>query len=766
MASSRALSSAPLPADLTSFVGRRSDLAAVRTLFSATRLVTLTGPGGTGKTRLALRAADEMRRAFPDGVYLVDLGALRDAALLPQTVIDALAIREQAALPRITVLQEFLRSRSALLVLDNCEQLVDAVADLVDQILRAAPEVRVLATSRQALRVSGEHLYPVPPLLAPDPDDIHPQGTINHYPSVALFADRAAAVVPGFAITPENEADVVRVCHRLEGIPLAIELAAARLSVLTVSELAMRLDDRFQLLRAASRNLPQRHQTLKATIDWSYDLCTPLEQRLWARVSVFAMNFSTAAVEDVCTDEELRREDVLDALAGLVEKSIVIREEHGDVVRFRMLESVRDYGLDRLTPDELETLGRRHRDWYADLIQRAEREWIGPQQLTWSIILRLEHANVRRALEFSISHADQGHIGLRMVSQPWFWGSHNHLTEALLWLDRGLASDASPSHEHVWALATKAYLAGFQGDHETLTTFADRARELAIELDDRAAIAFANHVCGFRQSLGLSGDVALAAPMLEEALQQYLDCDLPSQYVDSAMMELACAHILNHDLDRAGEVTDWLYERSIAAREKLMLSYALWLRGWLALERGDATAAEAALVESLRIKQSFQETLGLGLALEVLSWAFVVKGDAERSATLMGGSEDLWRALGTRMLERKRARYVAAAREGLGTARFEAAFARGEAMTIDETLAFALGDDADSSSEGEPPGLSALTKREREVAQLVAQGLSNKEIAARLVISLRTAEGHVEKILTKQGFSSRAQVAAWLNEQR
>jgi non-specific serine/threonine protein kinase len=751
-----------LPADLTSFVGRRSDIIAVRTLFSATRLVTLTGPGGAGKTRLALRVAGEMRRAFPDGVHLVELASVRDADLLPQTVIDALAIREQPALPRMTVLCEYLQNRKALLVLDNCERVVDATAELVDQMLRAAPDLRILVTSRQALRVTGEHLYPVPPLLAPDPNDAHPLGTITHYPSVALFVDRAAAVVPDFAVTPENERAIIRVCHRLEGLPLAIELAAARLNVLTVAELAARLDDRFQLLRAGSRNLPARHQTLKATMDWSYDLCTPTEQRLWVRASVFATDFSTVAAEGICSDAALPAREVFDAVSGLVEKSILTREEHGELVRFRMLESVRDYGRDRLEDDEAEALGRRHRDWYAELLERAEREWAGPDQFRWSMTLRLEHANLRRALEFSMSHPDEEHIALRMVSKPWFWSSHNHISEALLWLDRGLTRDTGASHDRAWALATTAYMAAFQGDPETLASYAHRARELAIELNDLPALAYANHVRGFRQSLGQTGDVALALPMLEDALDQYLQCDLPAQYIDSLLLELASVHILVHDLVRGSEVTERLYERCASAHEQLNFSYALWLRGWLALERGDAAEAEPFLLDSVRIKRNFQETLGLGLALEVTTWAIAASGDAERGAIMFGGTDGVWRALGARLFERKRLRYEAATRAALGDQRFEAAYARGAALTIDQTLAFALRDAPGPSAEGDVVGLKTLTKREREVAQLVARGLSNKEIAAKLVISLRTAEGHVDKILTKQGFSSRAQVAAWL----
>jgi non-specific serine/threonine protein kinase len=500
-------------------------------------------------------------------------------------------------------------------------------------------------------------------------------------------------------------------------------------------------------------------------MDWSYDLCTPTEQRLWARASVFATDFSAVAAEGICSDDELRADEVLDAISALVEKSILMREEHGDLVRFRMLESVRDYGRDRLGPGEVELFGRRHRDWYAELLDRAEREWATRDQLSWSITLRLEHANLRRALEFSMSHPDDGHVALRMVSKPWFWSSHNHISEALLWLDRGLSCDTKASHDRAWALATTAYMAAFQGDPATLTSYAHRARELALELDDLPALAYANHVRGFRQSLGQSGDLALALPMLEEALDQYLRCGVPAQFIDSLLLELASVHILLHDLDRASEVTEQLYERCASAQEQLNFSYALWLRGWLALERGDAAKAEPILLDAVRIKRNFQETLGLGLTLEVTTWAVAASGDAERAAVMFGGTDGVWRALGARLFERKRTRYEAATRAALGDRRFEEAYARGAAMTIDQTLAFVLRDTPEPSAGDDVAGLETLTKREREVALLVGQGLSNKEIAGKLVISLRTAEGHVANVLTKLGLSSRAQVAAWLADQ-
>ena len=774
MASRAGRRSTSVPADLTSFVGRRHDLVAVRQLFSAARLVTLTGIGGVGKTRLALRAAGELHRAFPDGVHLVELAALHEPGLLPHTVIAALGVREQPSLDPLAVLVDFLRERRMLLVLDNCEHLVEATADVVDHILRAAPGVRILATSRQALRLDGEHLFPVSPLLVPDPDDALEPGAASHYPSVALFADRAAAIVPGFAVTPENEAAVVRLCHRLEGIPLAIELAAVRLRVLSVEDLADRLDDQFQLLRAGNRNLPTRHQTLQALIDGSYDLCTPLEQLLWSRCSVFAGTVGDEALEAVCTDAELPASAVLDTVTGLVEKSILIRDPHGTHTRYRMLDTLRRYGMARLADSGDEArMARRHRDWYARLIETASQEWFGPRQEDRAAQLQLEHANVRHALEYCLTTPGEARAGLRMAAVPWFWGAMDHLTEARLWLDRGLALDEGPSRERAWALATAAYLAAFQGDDAGLATLPERARDLALELDDLPALAFANHVLGFRRSLGPAADLGEAIPLFAEALDQYAHTEVPVQYADSLRVELAVTHILLGDFDEAAQLAQELHDRCSAVGERWNFSYALWLRGMLALVHGGrADRAEHDLAESLRIKRPFRDTLGLALVLEVLAWSAAATGEAARAATLLGGTDRIWQTLGGRQLRGMRGRYEAMARTALGAAAFESARERGSALSVEATTTLGLrepGSTRETTPEPTPeagpgPGRPAadLTPREREVAALVAEGRTNKEIAATLVISLRTAEGHVENILTKTGFTTRTQIAHWL----
>jgi non-specific serine/threonine protein kinase len=760
-----------LPADLTSFVARRLEAAQIRQLLSTSRLVTLVGVGGVGKTRLAVHAARDVQRAFPDGVFLVELAALKDPALLPHTVIDALAIPEQSSRAPMNILADYLRHRQILLVFDNCEHLLESAAELTAALLRSAPGLRILATSRQALRVPGEHIMPVPTLPVPAPDVPLVPGFATQYAALALFAERAAAVVPGFAITTENEAAVLRLCQRLEGIPLAIELAVVRLRVLPVADLATRLDRRFQLLTEGSRTAPERHQTLRAAIDWSFDLCTPAEQLLWARASVFAASFDLEAVEAICTDGTPPPEAILDTVAGLTDKSIFIREEHAGRVRFRMLETIREYGQARLRESGTEpALKQRHRNWYVRLVEETSAEWFGPRQEGWSTRLLLEHANLRIALEFCLAQPDQVRIGLHLAGTPWFlWVACGLLTEGRYWLDRALSLDTDPSPERAWALGTDGYIAVLQGDLEAGGAVLEQCRSLALELDDPAALAYATHLLGLCAMF--KDDLAGAVELLLEGLARYEATDVTHDYPNGLRMQLATTYLLQNDVDQACDVVRDVHRRCEQSGERWLLSYAIWGLGFVALARGQLDQADVHLRDSLRIKRFFHDTLGLALALDVLAWTAAARGEGERAAVLLGGASQLWRTFGAQLfgskhLMTRREQFEEQARQILGDHAFDAAFARGSDLTVDETLTYALQERVSTAPTQSRRAATELTRREREIADLVADGMSNKEIASTLVISFRTAEGHVEHILTKLGFTSRAQIAAWVTGQR
>ncbi|GAB2459299.1 LuxR family transcriptional regulator [Jatrophihabitans fulvus] len=763
-----------MPADLTSFVGRGSDVAAVRSLVAGARLVTLTGFGGVGKTRLAYRVAGDVASDFTDGACVVDLAALDTPDLLPHAVTDALALRRSSSRDLVDILCDYLRDRRVLLVLDNCEQIAEAVAAFAERLLRAAPGVHILATSRHALRVSGEYVFPVAPLPTPHPGTVVRPGTALQYPSVALLAQRAAAVVPGFVLEPEHEASAVALCQRLDGIPLAIELAAVRLRVLTIDELVARLDDQLAMLGDGNRDHPERHRTLESLIDWSHDLCTAAEKRLWARASVFAGGCTLDALEAVCSDDTLPRSAILDTLAHLVDKSILVREVHGPVIRFRMLETLRSYGAARLVAaGEQASFDRRHRDWCLEVMDEAGAEWVGPGQQRWADRLVLEMPNLRRALAFCEANPDEARAGMRLAAVPWFWATVGSLGEAALWLRRFLALDDSPSRERAWALATFAYIAAFHGDEEVLATAPDEAYSVASQINDPATLAYAMHVRGTAWVVEGPGR---AIPLLNDALEQYADTDVPAQYPDSLRIELAAAHILNGDNDGASRVLDDVFATCATNGDGWNLSYALWGRGYLRLLDGRLDEAQADLRESLAIKRPLRDTLGLAFALETLAWTDVAKGDHIRAAMLMGGADALWEGAGARQVLPSRQDFEAIAREAVGQEAFDAAVARGHALSTDESVEFALGHDRAISArpgrdraEGEEQTGAAksagLTRRQQEVAELVAAGFSNRDIAARLVISVRTAEGHVESVLNKLNFTTRTQIAGWVLQQ-
>ncbi|NBE92154.1 tetratricopeptide repeat protein [Nonomuraea sp. KC401] len=747
-----------LPLELSSFVGRRHELAEARRLMTQTRMLTLTGAGGVGKTRLALRLAADARRAFRDGVWLVDLAPLHDAESLAPAVVDALGFRDESPRRPDSGLVELLESRQLLLVLDNCEHMPLPVAVLAGKLLGAAPELRILATSRETLGVEGECVFTVPPLTLPLPGQ-----SADLSEAVTLFAERAAAVQPGFTLGDDGER-VAELCRRLDGLPLAIELAAARLRVLPVAEILDRMDDRFRLLADRRQTAVPRHRTLRAAIDWSYDLCEPAERVLWARLSVFPGEFGLESAEQVCSSDEIAPDEVFDLLGGLLDKSILTRTERAGRARYRLLDNIREYGQDILAGfGEEPALRRRHRDHYLSLARRARQEWFGPDQAEWVTRLQCDQDGIRAALEFSLGEPGEAPAALEIVSSLWnYWlftaGSfgegRRRLARAL-----ELAPEASPIRAD--ALWVAAWFALRQGDVDAAKPLLSESRDLAQRLDLPAALASVTHFSGL--AAHLEGEHQEALALLSEARERYLAAS-DQAGVWMTLFHLVIVYSASGDTDQAAAYAAECLAMCEGRSAYLSRSNALWVAGLAHWFQGAQDQAAALVKKGLDVMRRHDDRWGVAESLEVLAWIEAAHGREERAATLFGAACATWRSIGTatpglRSFTDFHNLCETRVRDALGGDAYLSVFRRGAGLSLDEAVDHAL--DVDRSPPAQRRRPSVLTPREQEVAELVAQGLSNKEIAARLVIAQRTAEGHVEHIMTKLSLSSRVQIATW-----
>ncbi|MQY31860.1 protein kinase domain-containing protein [Nocardia aurantia] len=755
------------PLDLTSFVDRRSEMAEAKRLLASSRLVTLAGIGGVGKTRLALRVASAVRRDFADGTWWIDLADVSDPSLLVGIVAATLGLPDESTRTMSEVVVEFLAARQALVVIDNCEQMVADVARLVDTWLRACPRLRVLATSRELLNITGEAVLLVPPLAVPDPNRKQSLRGLPKYGAVTLFADRAAAAVPGFELDEHNMATVARICVRLDGLPLAIELAAARLRVMSPEQILQRLTDRYALLTRSSRTAPTRQQTLRWCIDWSYQLCDPLEQQLWARLSVFAGGFELDAAEGVC-GEDMPVDGVLDGLAALVDKSILIRDESGAVVRFRMLETLRDYGRRQLqSAGADQRLSRRHLDWCQRLASDAEAGWISERQLDWIARLDREQPNFREALEYSVAeNSDEATAaaGLRTASAlAVFWAFRAMNGEGRRWLDRFLDRPLVYSvPDRAKALYAGILMAAFQDDSRSVDTLAAQARALAGADPASGASTLIDQTDAF--AAFFHRDYARIRSAAERGLQVF-GGDQPEYMYLICLELLGWAHLLNDDPGRSMECYEQILTITEARGESLYRSSALWGTAIGAWQQGEPRRAQILLEKALRVDQPARSPFLAATSLEAMAW--IASPDAaEYAAILMGAVQAYWQSAGVHgipHLMHYHDECEQRARAALGDRGFAAAFRRGRAMDMPAAVSYALGEEPEDEKRA-IGGFAELTLRERQVAELVAQGLTNKQIAAKLVISQRTVHGHVEHILAKLGFNSRTKIAAWVVE--
>jgi len=677
-----------------------------------------------------------------------------------------------------------LSRRHLLLVLDNFEHLPDA-AGVVGDLLAACPELKVLATSRAPLRVYGEREAPVPPLGLPDSARLPAPEALADFPAVALFVERARAVRPDFALTADNAAAVAELCRRLDGLPLAIELAAARVKLLAPAAIVARLDRRLELLTAGARNAPNRHQTLRAAVDWSYDLLSEPEQALLRRLAVFAGGWTLEAAEGVCAGDGIAVSEVLELLARLVDQSLVQADERADGVRYCLLETIRQYAELKLHELGEESAWRvRHLDWFVGLAEEAEPRLCGPDQGAWLDRLEAELDNIRAALAVS-RLVPEGYEGVRPEEQIHqtaeaslrlfaallrFWLIRGHLGEGRQWLTGLLATTSTRSAARASAMCVGATLAFWQGDYPAAHTLGEESLALARDVGDvRAAILSQMMLTGALLRLG---DLARAVETSDESLMlaRQAESPLDLSYALYARVEVARA---------AGD------ERAEAwVREGLALSRELgdvwglchWLlsAGQLAWLRGNYDRAVALLCEDLALWEELGSRSGIAMALEALAWVTGAQGLTARAARLFGAAAAAREAVGTAVFPAGRAdqaRAEASVRADLGAAAFEAAWAEGQAMPPRQALEYALATDEPSATETTPREDAAgsrspdpLTPREREVAVLVARGLTNRQIAEALVISERTADTHVGNILGKLGLATRAQVAVWAVE--
>ena len=747
--------------ELTTFVGRGAELDEIRGGLSSSRLVTLTGVGGVGKTRLAIRTGWNLRRLFPDGVWVAELAGLDDGELLAQAVVSSLGIQDTSTRWNATTLAARLAGQRLLLILDNCEHLLEACAELVTTLLHNCPDLNVLVTSRQALGIGGERVYPVCPLRLP-PDDVPrtPQ-VLRGFEAITLFEDRAATAVPHFAVNEGNSSAVSGLCRRLDGIPLAIELAAASVRVLSPEQLLRRLDDRFNMLTSGSRASLPRHQTLQASIDWSFDLCTEQERLLWARASVFVESFTLEAAEAVCADAELPRAQVLNAVTGLLDKSVIVRDERETGVRYRLLESIRQYGhaVLQASADE-QALQQRHRDWYLELAEDTHRHWFGPEQAACIATMRAEQANIRAALEYCLSTPDISHAGLRIADACHdLWRVGGLTSEGRAWFDRLLTHDQVPSAPRARALTSASYLALLHSDLPAATQILRENRELAGELHDET-LAMLHKV-----------PEALAAMERQDFLQAVTLCEeftawQPSDDLEwrtTALVLLGSSHTVRGEQEQARRRLQKLLDVCEKHQETWRRAYALWGLGLVAWREGDYKHAEALERACLATQRGFHDQFCAVVCLEAMSWIAISTGRHKDGARLAGAAHGLRRESLSPLvpyLTGYRDRCEEQARRALGEKTYTGLFDEGARLTFGQVARQLLGDNsAPKPSSRNGPG-EQLTKREREVAGLVARGMSNKQIAQALVISQRTAETHVEHILTKLGFNSRSQIAA------
>jgi predicted ATPase/class 3 adenylate cyclase/DNA-binding CsgD family transcriptional regulator len=843
-----------LPVQPTPFLGREHEVGAIEELLrrEAVRLVTLTGPGGTGKTRLALQVAANVSERFASGVFFVNLAPLSDPALVVPTIAETLAVREKSGRSLLECLVEELRQQQLLLLLDNFEQVVSAAEEVVT-LLMACPRLKVLVTSREVLHVRAEHEFPVPPLDVPDLNHLPDLATLSQQAAVALFLQQAQAVKPDFQLTDTNARAIAELCARLDGLPLAIELAAARMKLFSPRALLARLGQRLSILTSAGRDVPARQQTLRHTIAWSYHLLDAREQWHFRQLAVFVGGCDMQAIEAVCTSLDSASASILDVVASLVDKSLLqqVEPQAGEEPRFVMLETIREYALESLEScGETEAARRAHATYFLRLAEEAEHALWSSQQVRWLEHLEEEHDNLRAVMQWSLAQMEEGGkmallLGGALGS---FWYLRGDFSEGWDFLERALRrGDGGAAAVRAKALFAAAQLHKAQGNHDQAEVLCGQSLALYRELEDTAGVAATLHLLAdvawgrgnlaparvqaeealarFREvgdkgqvasvliHLGglavEQGEFARARPLLEESLMINRELGGTSTIALSLLHLARLSYVSGGDLAQVHTLLDESFALYRELGDKSCIASCLSLSGMLALSEGDTALARSQIEQALALFQELKLPHGTALSLYALAQVAAVSGDAARSralyeqgavlaresgdkgtipagleglaaavaaqgnhawaAQLWGAAEALRETLGTPLPPVDRASYhgaVAAARTQLGEQAFAVAWAQGRTLSPEQALATpgpgalsasSYGEQSSSPSTGSPSlHPDGLTAREVEVLRVVAEGLTNEQVAERLVISPRTVDTHLTSIYSKIGVSSRA----------
>jgi predicted ATPase len=675
-----------LPTQLTSFVGREKELADVKTLLQNAHMLTLIGPGGTGKTRLSIESASSSLAQYPDGVWLVELAPILDPELVSRTTTITIGLREESQRPIMDMLCDYLREKKILLILDNCEHLVDACARMADRILHAAPKVRILASSREALGIGGEVTYRVPALGLPDMSRLPSVEALSQYEAVKLFIDRARNAIPDFTVTNDNAPAIAQICYRLDGIPLAIELAAAKVRVLPVEQIAKRLDDRFRLLTGGSRTALEHHQTLRAAIDWSYNLLPLLEQVMFSRLSVFSGGWTLEAAESVCEGGSIETRDTLNLLEQLINKSLVIMEEIQGETRYYMLETIRQYANEKLVESDAQR--GQHAACFLILAETIEPYLEKPEQASWLDKLEREHNNLRAALRWA-HEKGQVELGLRLASALClFWFMRGHLSEGLVQIGEFLALSERTVNAttRAKALDHAGMLARYQGDLKRAQDLIAESLSLRRELGERHGVADSLSNLGF--VVLHQGDFTQARQLYSEALVIHRELDNQQGIADS-LSHLALMAFYEGDYESAQAMD----EASLVIWRRLGdqqgIAWALHRLGNVKLHQGEYAAARDLFKESLAISNDVGFKWGIAFAAEGLASVAACTGQAARAVLLAGGASALRQAIGiplSAMAQTDFEQMLSPARKLLGDEAAKSIWSEGLGLNIEQIV--------------------------------------------------------------------------------